>query len=235
VSLNNITHNINAAKYRPIFLIVAYPLQKILSGESIGMILRERIDEKVFFAVFVSPSDTRRAIYSLRDLGLSSEMMRLFEPKVFSEDRDLATEPEYQWMNGAILGGVFGLLAGIILSVLADQGVISFRPTRPHLFIDILIIACMGVLGAVGGFLVGIGTPDPIYKRYSEYLKAGGILLSAHPHNPELNTKIEHILEENGGADIHLAAECDTIENLKRLDLEIFEAHGDLIETLPLD
>lgn len=106
--------------------------------------------------------------------------------------------------SGAILGGGLGWLAGI--GAIAIPGIGPFVAAGPIM----AALAGLGVGGAVGGIagsLIGLGIPEYEAKRYQDYVKNGGILLSVHVDDVDWKEKAEDILKECGATDVASAKE----------------------------
>lgn len=101
--------------------------------------------------------------------------------------------------GGALLGGALGWLVGI--GTLAIPGIGPFVAAGPIL--SALAGASVGgAVGGVAGALIGMGIPEYEAKRYENYVKDGGILLSVHVDDSEWMEKAKDILESCGAKDI---------------------------------
>ncbi len=174
------------------------------------------------FAIYRNRDEIRIAVRSLLKLGFQNSDLMIFQAK-HGGAQDFQQVQKYQIKKGAILGAPIGaiILGGIGF---AAGGQLSGSPLG-----IMAAAAALGlVLGAVCGTLVGIGTPDPAAKRYGQYLKSGGILLSVHNQNLQQIQKAQKVLSATGGQDIQLINESDTWgkANLERVDLEKLEAEG---------
>jgi hypothetical protein len=105
---------------------------------------------------------------------------------------------------GAIVGGTLGLLAGLGTIVL--PGIQQFLTAGPVM--DSLAGAgAVGVLGAILGAVIGLGTPEFEAKRYRGLIKEGRSLLSVHCETSEGLTLARHILKSVGGQGVVSANE----------------------------
>jgi uncharacterized membrane protein len=168
------------------------------------------------FAIYRNQDEIKVAIHSFVKLGFNKSALWAFQSKR-NGSKDFSQVQKYQFKNGAIIGAAVGaiLIGGFFMFV--DKELIGSRLIM--IFVGIFIGA---LLGAAGGFLVGIGTPDPAAKRYGQYLQSGGILLSVHSENPKQIQQAQEVLTETGGQDIQLINELKTWDdaNLERINLE---------------
>jgi hypothetical protein len=63
-------------------------------------------------------------------------------------------------------------------------------------------------VGALSEALVGLGIPDYEAKRYEEFIKEGGILVSVHCSTTEKRDRAKMILENAGAKDISSTGEA---------------------------
>src|SRR6187401_2596661 len=106
--------------------------------------------------------------------------------------------------TGAVLGGGLGWLAGI--GALAIPGIGPFVAAGPIM----AALAGAGVGGAVGGIagaLIGFGIPEYEAKRYQDFVKKGGILLSVHVDDAAWTQRAEDLLKDTGATDISCSSE----------------------------
>jgi tetrahydromethanopterin S-methyltransferase subunit C len=99
---------------------------------------------------------------------------------------------------------VLGWLAGI--GALAIPGIGPFVAAGPI----VGAIAGAGIGGAVGGItgaLIGLGIPEYEAKRYETMVKEGGMLLSVHVDDSDLQQKAKDILKVGGAKDIATSSE----------------------------
>lgn len=106
---------------------------------------------------------------------------------------------------GGLLGGSFGLLAG--LGALAIPGLGPLIAAGPV----IATLAGVGAGGAVGGLvgaLVGAGIPEYEAKRYEGHVKEGGVLLSVHCDTSDEIKRAKDFLKATGAVDISSSGEA---------------------------
>lgn len=192
-------------------------------------VLQNQKNHKAVFTVYNSMGQVKTAFKSLKKLGLSTKNFSFFQP--IEGDQDFPQVQKYQLKNGALIGGFLGtfIIGGMFLYIgyrLHESQTLPF-----NLFVLGGFLAGMasliigGIVGAACGILAGIGTPDPVGKRYGQLLHAGGILVSVQPDNSIEAEKTLHVLEAIGGADPHIADEQSTWkeaiqENVKLLEKE---------------
>jgi hypothetical protein len=100
---------------------------------------------------------------------------------------------------GGTIGGTLGLLAGI--GALAIPGVGPFIAAGPIMG----ALAGAGVGGAVGGIvgaLIGMGIPEYEAKRYESFISSGGMLLSVHCGDSDMEKRARSILDGFGAFEI---------------------------------
>jgi hypothetical protein len=163
------------------------------------------------FGIFTTLHDAERAVDHLLALGFSNADISVLLPDDEST-RSFAHEKHTKAPEGTVtgasagglLGGAFGLLAGI--GALAIPGAGPFIAAGPILG----ALAGLGVGGAVGGMvgaLVGMGIPEYEARRYEGRVRDGGLLLSAHCDTDAEIEAAEDALTALGAQDIATADE----------------------------
>jgi hypothetical protein len=158
------------------------------------------------FGIFTTLHDAERAVDHLLALGFSNADISVLLPDDEST-RSFAHEKHTKAPEGTVtgasagglLGGAFGLLAGI--GALAIPGAGPFIAAGPILG----ALAGLGVGGAVGGMvgaLVGMGIPEYEARRYEGRVRDGGLLLSAHCDTDAEIEAAEDALTALGAQDI---------------------------------
>jgi len=105
---------------------------------------------------------------------------------------------------GGVVGGTFGLLAGI--GALAIPGLGPFIAAGP-LMAALSGAAAGAAVGGITGALVGMGIPEYEAKTYEGKVKSGGILVAVHTDNLEERKRAEAIFRRRGAHDIATATE----------------------------
>ena len=104
-----------------------------------------------------------------------------------------------------MLGGALGWLAGI--GLLAIPGLGPFVAAGPIM----AMLGGIGVGGTIGGLagaLIGVGMPEYEAKRYEGRIRRGGILLSVHCDNSDMEKSARRILENTGAQDVASSSEA---------------------------
>jgi len=168
--------------------------------------------KKAVFGIYSTVASADNATDSLVRSGFSASAISALLPENLGS-KPIATEkatkaPEGATAGastGAVLGGAFGLLAGV--GALAIPGVGPFIAAGPIM----AALAGVGVGGAVGGFtgaLIGLGIPEYEAKRYEGRIAKGGILLSVHCDTPDEIKRAKDIMKAAGGEDISSTGEA---------------------------
>lgn len=193
------------------------------------MASQKKTHHKAVFAVYHTMNEVKQVFKTLKRLGLSTKNFSFFQP--VEGDQDFPQVQKYQIKNGAIIGaflGVFiigGMFAFIGYRIAATSG-----PDFPLYGIGgvlgaIASIVIGGVAGAAFGTLAGIGTPDPVGKRYGQLINTGGILLSVQNDDRAESEKTLHVLQAFGGTDPHIADEQSTWKEAVNENVKLVEAH----------
>jgi uncharacterized membrane protein len=129
--------------------------------------------------------------------------------------------------SGAVLGGVFGWLAGI--GAIAIPGVGPFIAAGP-IMAALAGVGVGGTVGALAGSLVGMGIPEYEAKRFEGRIRKGGYLLSVHCDDGEWIAKAKDILFDTGAEDISSTGEAaaDFAKTDKPVMRRARDEHGEL-------
>jgi len=65
-----------------------------------------------------------------------------------------------------------------------------------------------GTIGGLAGALIGVGMPEYEAKRYEGRIRRGGILLSVHCDNSDMEKSARRILENTGAQDVASSSEA---------------------------
>ena len=158
------------------------------------------------FGIYPTPLAAETAVDQLVQAGFSDQdvsvlMSDIDATREFAHEKNTKA-PEGTAVGvtaGGIVGGTFGLLAGI--GALAIPGVGPLIAAGPIMG----ALAGLGVGGAVGGLvgaLVGLGIPEYEAKRYEGRVKDGGVLLSVHCDTSDEIHRAKQILKSSGAEDI---------------------------------
>jgi hypothetical protein len=181
------------------------------------------------FGIYSTPLAAETAVDQLVAAGFSDQ-----DVSVLMSDIDAAREfahekstkaPEGTAVGvttGGIVGGAFGLLAGI--GALAIPGVGPLIAAGPIMG----ALAGLGVGGAVGGLvgaLVGLGIPEYEAKRYEGRVKDGGVLLSVHCNTSDEIKRAKEILNATNAEDIASSGESSADVDAKEIEAPPVETH----------
>jgi hypothetical protein len=128
---------------------------------------------------------------------------------------ELATEKNTKAPEGIATGTTAGGLIGGALGLLAGIGTIAIPGVGPLIAAGPLMATLAGVgagaaAGGVVGVLIGMGIPEYEAKRYEGRVKNGGILLSVHCHDGDMDqyNKAMELLKKSGAEDISSTGEA---------------------------
>ena len=173
--------------------------------------ITEKKGKKAVFGIYRSEAEVDRAVdrfkaESFRNSDISVLMPTKEGTQKFAHKKETKA-PEGATTGaatGAVLGGGLGWLVG--LGSLAIPGIGPFVAAGPIM----AALAGAGVGGAVGGIagaLIGLGIPEYEEKRYADFVKDGGILLSVHVDDREWASRAKEILKSTGAKDIATSTE----------------------------
>ncbi len=106
--------------------------------------------------------------------------------------------------TGGLVGGVFGLLAGI--------GAVAIPGVGPLIAAGPIMAALSGAavgatVGGVAGALIGMGIPEYEAKLYEGKIRDGNILLAVHCNNNEELKRAEEVYKKHNVSDVHRMGE----------------------------
>lgn len=167
---------------------------------------------KAVFGIYHTKEQAERGIDDLLTAGFSNDDISVLLPdnnttRAFANEKNRKA-PEGATAgvaNGGMLGGAFGLLAGI--AVFAIPGIGPLVVAGPI----IAALAGMGAGGALGGIigaLVGMGMPEYEAKRYEGRIQEGGVLLSVHCNTISRISRATNLLRHTGAQDISSSGEA---------------------------
>jgi len=106
---------------------------------------------------------------------------------------------------GGVIGGTFGLLAGI--GALAIPGVGPLIAAGP-LMATLSGAAAGAAVGGIAGGLIGLGVPEFEAKSYEGKIKNGNILIAVHTDGGEAEGRAKQVYEANGAHDIAVTSDA---------------------------
>ncbi|MEK6555090.1 MAG: quinol:electron acceptor oxidoreductase subunit ActD [Bdellovibrionota bacterium] len=167
---------------------------------------------KVVFAIFDNRSSVETAVRALKSANfrksdISVLMPALGDESTFAHSKS-SKAPEGATAGagiGALVGGTFGWLVGI--GAIAVAPPLGIMLAAGPIMSALAAAGAAGALGGLTGALVGFGIPEYEAKRYEDYVKDGGILLSVHVDDDNWMGKAKYILESSGARDISSTTE----------------------------
>ena len=170
-------------------------------------------NDKVIFGVFKTRLAADKAVEALKMDGFTNSEISVILPDHsrsldgnFSKSTKAPEGATTGASTGAVIGGALGLLAGI--GALAIPGVGPLVAAGP-IMAALAGVGVGGVLGGVSGALIGVGVPEFEAKRYEDYVKNGGILLSVHTDYSGVE-RAKRDFEANGAVDVAFTPEAIT-------------------------
>lgn len=167
---------------------------------------------KAVFGIFRRESEILAAKNKLRAVGFSTSDITVLsstknEPLDIEQSQRTMILP-FAKMGFYIGGSIFYLLGLIINSNMDDmleplQNIILLNQTFVLFF-----VSCFGLIfGAASGALVGIGTPQIVIKRLTNYVDSGGKLLSVYVDSVYKEQLAKVSLATIGARDVTLLTE----------------------------
>ncbi|MGZ3744583.1 MAG: DUF3341 domain-containing protein [Pseudobdellovibrionaceae bacterium] len=176
----------------------------------------ERTDQgkrghKAVFGIFDTRTSLESTVESLKTSGFQNTDISVLMPTPEST-KNFAHEKATKAPEGVTVGATSGLAIGGILGWLAGVGALAIPGIGPFVAAGPIVgaLAGAGIGGAVGGIagaLVGMGIPEYEAKRYETLVKEGGMLLSVHVEDSDLQKKAKEILKIGGARDIATSSE----------------------------
>jgi uncharacterized membrane protein len=164
---------------------------------------------KVVMGVCRSRTDVERAVESLRREGFSADDISVLAP---DHDKVTKIEEGSKAPEGAVTGASAGAIIGGAIGLLAGAGSLMIPGLGPLIaagpIMSVLAGAGVGgAVGGVGGALIGLGIPEYEAKRYENYVKNGGVLISVHTENSDEVSHAVKCLEFCDATDIYTTDE----------------------------
>lgn len=166
---------------------------------------------KAVFGIFSERSSLDKAIDSLRAHGFrSSDISVLMQSK--DETSNIVREKHTKAPEGLATGATGGILAGGALGWLAGAGLLAIPGIGPFVAAGPIMAAIAGAgiggtIGGVAGGLIGLGIPEHEAKRYENFVKEGGMLISVHVDDSSWASKAKDVLTFGGARDISVTGE----------------------------
>lgn len=168
-------------------------------------------DHKVVFGIYETRATVEHGVENLQKEGFASDEISVLLPEEGASDK-FAHEKSSKAPEGASTGAGTGLVVGGILGWLVGIGAVAIPGVGPFIAAGPLMALLAGAgtgaaIGGVAGGLIGLGIPEYEARRYENFVKDGGILLSVHTSNTDLMDRAEKILKDTGARDISSTTE----------------------------
>ena len=153
------------------------------------------------FGIYRNRADVENAVDMLRQEEFRNTDISVLFPEN-EGTKDFAHEKNTKAPEGAATGATTGALVGGGLGWLAGIGALAIPGLGPFIAAGPIMAALAGVgaggaIGGITGALIGMGIPEYEAKRYEGRVKEGGILLSVHCDDSE----VDQAREKNPAAD----------------------------------
>lgn len=160
---------------------------------------------KAAFGLYRTRQEVKNAIASLQSVGIKGSDCFVFTPEQRGS-QDFVYQQQTSMMKGVKMGAIIGgLVFALVGSLIAFQVIQmpGLEMTFGRGLLTIIAGLVLGiVVGSACGALVGIGTPRPAGRRYANYIKEGGLLLSVHFEKDEDRPVVTEIMKKSGGHDV---------------------------------
>jgi hypothetical protein len=168
-------------------------------------------DNKVVLGILKLKADVERAVELLKIQGFRNQDISVLLPQD-QNSKDFTYEKSTKASEGTTVGATSGAVLGGGLGWLVGAGAIALPGIGPFIAAGpiMALLAGLGIGGTVGGVtgaLIGMEVPEYEAKRYEDYLKKGGILLSVHVDNEEWSKKAKDLLNEVEAIDVSCVSE----------------------------
>ncbi len=165
--------------------------------------------KKTLVAIYEEHEDASEAVKKLLEGGVSKEHIYALSKGEDTPEKSFEIEKENEsilfWgRQGAIWGGLFGLLAGGIFSLVPGFGpIVAAGPVVSSLAGFLGGAATFGSASALAAWLADFSMEKAEALHYENLLKEGKILVIVHAKDDELQ-KAERVLEELGKGEVKL-------------------------------
>jgi len=164
------------------------------------------------FGIYSSEAHAAEGVDQLRLAGFqNTEVSVLFAEN--SGNKDLAHVKNTKAPEGAAAGAGTGVVVGGALGWLAGIGALAIPGLGPFIAAGPLMAALSGVgiigtIGGIAGALIGAGIPEYEAKRYEGRIRKGGLLMSVHCDNHDMEKRAKSVLASTGAQDVSATTEA---------------------------
>lgn len=172
-------------------------------------------DNKAAFGIYRSRREVSSAVKKLASEGFDKSDLLILVPPV-EKRPDLPQQQRNLIRTGSVIGGIIGSIIMFLFSWLSVSQILHIPGFANLLLLwSPALILLFGTLfglciGAGSGALIGIGTPEPLAKRYESYINDGALLLSVHVHDARDAVKAQETLKKTGANEINILNENES-------------------------
>jgi len=182
------------------------------------------------FGIYSTPLAAERAVDQLIDAGFAEGAVSVLMSDI-DATRDFAHEKNTKAPEGTTIGATTGGIVGGAFGVLAGIGALAIPGVGPLIAAGPIMagLAGLGVGGTVGGLvgaLAGLGVPEYEAKRYEGHVKNGGVLLSVHCNSSDEVNHAKLLLKATDAEDIASSGESSSNLETKAEDADRVEAQA---------
>lgn len=152
------------------------------------------------YGIYPSRSLAEKAVGELKFAGFSASDLSVVIPGNAPAPVDPANKAVDNAEMGAMVGGLFGWIAGI--GAMAIPGLGMAVAAGPIGWAVLTVGAMTGAGGVIGG-LLGLGIPEKESHLYHGRLHKGDILLSVHCADSALISQAKEVLVRTGAEDVY--------------------------------
>ena len=162
---------------------------------------------KSIYGIYDSWTKAKDAIEKLHQLGFSDRDVSLLVHADNVEKDALAPEKHTRSTHGLAIGAASGAVVGGGIGLLAGLGALVIPGIGPMIAFGPILMALSGAgmgvaAGSVAGSLAGAGIPRHHEEEVQQVIQEGGILVSAHVEDSNLQKQVYETLQSTGAVTI---------------------------------